>query len=378
MKKWVPLPGILLHRIRRKHMEKDIIWEEFFSENERYADIINSFLDSTTPHITKEDIKEMNTRTKVRHWLERFQGNRIFQEEVKYRDTLRKVIFHTNFLLLGIENQETIDYAMPLRNMSYDVAEYERQAKKIRHRNRSRKLKGSEYLYRFRKTDRLYPVITIVLYFGKEPWNGPTELCRMMDFSGIPQELRGLVQNYRIPVIDVRRYKDTSRFQTDVREVFEMIQNAEDREKIEELVTKNSRYQNMEEDAVMILSKYIGIQALWNRKKDYKKEDGKMDMCQGIKDWLAEEREKGMEQGRNQGLDEGQRRGRAEGRIEGEKINLVRLVCKKLEKQKTVEEISVELEEPAEQIMKIVSAAKRYEPEYDVEKIYEDWKRLGD
>lgn len=45
---------------------------------------------------------------------------------------VRKSAFGTNFAIIGIESQETIDYSLPLRNMSYDVGEYEKQAAKIR------------------------------------------------------------------------------------------------------------------------------------------------------------------------------------------------------------------------------------------------------
>ena len=37
-----------------------------------------------------------------------------------------------NFAIIGIENQELIDYSIPLRNMTYDVGEYEKQAAKLR------------------------------------------------------------------------------------------------------------------------------------------------------------------------------------------------------------------------------------------------------
>lgn len=37
-----------------------------------------------------------------------------------------------NFAIIGIENQEMFDYSIPLRNMSYDVGGYEKQAAKIR------------------------------------------------------------------------------------------------------------------------------------------------------------------------------------------------------------------------------------------------------
>ena len=63
-----------------------------------------------------------------------------------------------------------------------------------------------------------------------------------------------------------------------------------------------------------------------------------------------EEFEEGMEQGRVQILAE--------------------LVCSKLKKGKTPEEIADALEEPVENIQKICRIAERYAPEYPVEKVW--------
>ena len=51
--------------------------------------------------------------------------------------------------------------------------------------------------------------------------------------------------------------------------------------------------------------------------------------------------------------------GRAEGRTEGETIRLIRLVCIKLEKGKTMEQMADELEENMETIAKICSAIEK-------------------
>lgn len=61
---------------------------------------------------------------------------------------------------------------------------------------RLRKLKGlsaGEYLYGFGKDRRLYPVVTFVLYGGKEDWDGPESLHEMLDWTGIPETLRKYV-----------------------------------------------------------------------------------------------------------------------------------------------------------------------------------------
>jgi uncharacterized membrane protein len=68
----------------------------------------------------------------------------------------------------GIENQEEVHYLMPLRVMSYDVAEYERQASVIKKKVRKMKgIKKAEFLSGFLKENRLQPCVTLVLYYGQ-------------------------------------------------------------------------------------------------------------------------------------------------------------------------------------------------------------------
>ena len=64
--------------------------------------------------------------------------------------------------------------------------------------------------------------------------------------------------------------------------------------------------------------------------------------------------------------------GREEGRIQGENYKLISMVVRKLKKNKTEAVIAEELEESLEFIHQICNAAKKYAPEYDIEKIYRD------
>lgn len=81
--------------------------------------------------------------------------------------------------LIGIENQSTIDYDMPIRVSGYDYSSY-----------RSQIVKGS---------DR-YPVITLVLNFSNKEWNAPLSLSEVFDCS---KELDVCVSDYSIKVVNV-------------------------------------------------------------------------------------------------------------------------------------------------------------------------------
>ena len=68
--------------------------------------------------------------------------------------------------------------------------------------------------------------------------------------------------------------------------------------------------------------------------------------------------------------DEGRSEGLVQGQAKGEKLKLIEMTCKKLRKGKTPEEISEDLEEDMEVILRICNAANEYAPDYDAEKVY--------
>lgn len=270
-------------------MEKDDRMEDFFSDNERYADLINGLGCGGKQTVKKEDLQELDRHTGIRHVS--LKGKRKKKKSVKIRDLIRKTAFGVNFAVIGIENQEMIDYSMPLRNMVYEVGEYEQQAAKIRRdvRRNRHGLTTGEYLYGFTKESKLYPAVTLVLYYGEKDWDGATNLHEMLDFTDIPAEIRKMVQNYEIHIISIRDLKDTSMFRTDVKQVFDFIRFSNDPEKLRELVKTDKAFQEMEEDAYELAALYSNSEELMKKKDDYLRE-GKVDMCRAL-DLLIQEGE---------------------------------------------------------------------------------------
>ena len=88
-------------------------------------------------------------------------------------------------------------------------------------------------------------------------------------------------------------------------------------------------------------------------------EDGeRTGFAKGEKSGFAKGEESGFAKGEKTGLDKGR------------SLKLISLVCRKLQKNKTPEEIADALEEELDTIEKICKAAQAFAPEYDVEKIY--------
>ena len=78
---------------------------------------------------------------------------------------------------------------------------------------------------------------------------------------------------------------------------------------------------------------------------------------------------RGMEKGKKAGIKEGIKAGKKAGIKEGMSRYLVKNICKKLRRGKSIEIIAEELEEQVETIKKIYDIAINFAPDFDEEKI---------
>lgn len=118
-------------------------------------------------------------------------------------------------------------------------------------------------------------------------------------------------------------------FQTDIKQVFDFIKNANDKERLRELVQKDSNFSHLSEDTYDVIQKYGKVTGL--NKEKYRNEEGEINMCKAMDDWAKEEREIGLKEG----LREGYESGLQEGRLQERRLFIVRM----LEKNKSDEEI---------------------------------------
>lgn len=159
-------------------MGVDVEWQEFFHDNLRYTDIIKGIGCEGVQLVKDTDLQEADSKEKKKH-----------------RDLLRRVAMGVNFAIIGVENQEKVDY--------------------------------------------------------------------------------------KIYVVDIHRFKDTSVFQRDVRHVFDFIHYSKDKEKLAELVESNSYYQHMEDDAYNVVTKYTNSKELIS-KEEYMEDAGRHNVCKAI------------------------------------------------------------------------------------------------
>ena len=228
----------------------------------------------------------------------------------KYRDILKSAVIKQDekmsYVLLGIENQTDVHYAMPVRNAIYDALQYGRQVADIaaEHRRNKKDFTGKsngEYLSGFLKEDCIKPVITLVIHFGAEEWDGPLSLHEMMSVSDI--EILSFVENYRIHLIDPAKLTEEqlNKFSTSMREVIGYIKYSKNKDKLLEFL-RTDAHRSIEMNAARV------IKTITNTPIEVSEEEEEIEMCKAIEDLIAESEARGRA--------EGETRGEAKGMIE--------------------------------------------------------------
>lgn len=293
-------------------LKKDLYLKRYLSDKRRFADLINGFVADGRELLTAAELTGMGSQS---------ESTRTQQ----YRDRLYRAAFGVNFLVIGVEGQEKTHYLMPVRCMSYDSTEYERQTIKRRREVKLMKnVSSGEWLSGFRKQDRLKPCVTLVLYFG-EQWDGAKSLHELLDFTDIPEELRELVNDYRVHILEVQKLEDTSVFHTDVKQVFDAVRFSKDPEKLRELFLRDPAFRELDIEAYNVIVQYTRAGDLLTLREKHKKGET-VDMCQALTMIMEEERNIGMKEGEKVGMRKGKAAGLREGKCEGKATGILDLL----------------------------------------------------
>ena len=330
---------------------KDTRVKEFLSDNRRFADLCNFFIFGGQQKIAPEDLHEMDSVCALN--VPTDEG---YISLKKQRDLLKHVVIKCTkkctYAIIVIENQSEIHYAMPVRNMLYDVMNYTAQVEELRklHINNGDLKNSSEFLSGLTADDRLTPVITLTLYLGSKTWDGPRSIHDMLDRSY--SAILDFVADYKINLIQPGRIDDFSQFKTSLGEVLHVMKLLEDKQEMEKLLQTDPAFKRMDRETAEMISTYAGLKLESNLE-----EDDKVDMC---KAW-ADQRMEGVEEGRKQGM--------AEGLVSGELLNQIKMVVNKIKKGKTPEETVDALELKPDMVQKIYDIAGKMAPDYDVDEI---------
>lgn len=203
------------------------------------------------------------------------------------RDVIKKASFGAYFVLLAEENQDKVHYAMPVRNILYDALEYTEQVEALRkqHKERGDVLEGDAFLSGITKEDRLLPVITLTVYHGSKPWDGPRSLYDMLELdwgSEGAEALRAVLPDYRLNLVELKNMEHLERFCTSLQPIFTVLQYNKDKRKFHEyLENHREELRRMDDDSVRALLALLGEQKRLLKLLELPEDEGKEPMDVG-------------------------------------------------------------------------------------------------
>ena len=179
--------------------------------------------------------------------------------------------------ICGFENQTKIDKDMPFRIIGYDGASY-----------RSQLLSDNQ---------ERYPVMTLVLYFGRKRWKTPRSLYECLK---IPKEMEPYVSDYKINIFEIAYLSDeqVQMFKSDFRIVADYFVQ----------LRKNKEYQPSR-DEIRHVDELLKLMSVLTNDDRYVK---------------VQTNGKGKVKNMCEAMDRAEAKGRSEGRLEGELIGITK------------------------------------------------------
>lgn len=290
---------------------QDAATKQYMSEAAVFADAFNYLIYGGEQVIRPEDLTDMDT---TQYALPYDAAGRT-EAVQKYRDTLKTLAVKADgqctYLVLGIENQSNVHYAMPVRNMLYDALQYEKQVRELGKKHRKEHDAGTneEYLSGMKRDDRLIPVITLVINFGDKKWDGPLSLRDM--YMPQPEKIEALVPDYKVLLIDPMQMEDRdfARLNSSLREVLAYIRYQHDKQQMRRLITEDERFSRLERNAAMVLN------AVTHAGISIEPDSEVVNVCDAIQQMIND--------GITQGEKMGELRGEKQGRL-SEKLTIAR------------------------------------------------------
>ncbi|MDO4273997.1 MAG: Rpn family recombination-promoting nuclease/putative transposase [Eubacteriales bacterium] len=283
--------------------KNDIIMSRWLSHKGRFAGLFNGVLFKGAEVIRPGELEEIRGESDILI-VDKEGKDKAFK---RYRDVVMRWKRGLKFVILACENQGKTHYAMPVRNMLYDSVSYTEQIDQLWKEGwqNGNKVTAEEYLSHFKKDDVIFPVITLVFYYGSKPWDGSLDIHGMFpeELSLSSREiLEKYVPNYRINLVDVMRIKDVENFQKDLQLIFEMLKYKNKKNELVGYINGNKEFfQNIGVDT------YNAIRVLLNSEKQLKdipvggQGKGEIDMCKALDDLYEDAVERGMEKGIEKG-----------------------------------------------------------------------------
>ncbi len=268
----------------------------FIKDPRTFADVFNYLVYDGEEVIKPENLQELDSA----EVLAEFGKEGDVDTSERFRDVLKTCALMTDdrvvYMALGIEAQSSIDYGMPIRTYLYDALYYDRQAKHIRASHKKNGERGEVFTSGLHKGDKILPVITVVIYFGPEEWDGPRTLSEMYICND--DSIKEFLPEYKMNLIEPRQMKeeDFEKFNSWMGKVLKFMKAASSMDEMRKVVTEDDAYVRMDETAVNVIRQCAGVEIKTDTTAEV------IDMCKAWDDWFECGVKKGQEEGRATGI----------------------------------------------------------------------------
>jgi len=296
-----------------KMADKDAVTKEYMQDNEIFADAFNFYIYDGEQIIDPKKLRPLDTAAIALP----FGDNTGIRPIQKYRDVIKLLTAmtddHATYVVYGIEVQSKKHFAMPVRNMLYDALQYSGQVEKTARDHRKNKDKtdsSDEFLSGFYRTDKLIPVVTLVIYFGADKWDAPKSVYDM--FSVIDKRILKYTQDYRINLIEPAAIpdEDFAKLKTELSQVFKYIKYSSDMKRLSEIIEEDDAYKSISRRTANMINTVTNS----NIEIDNGKET--FNMCEAIEGIRNEGERIGIIKGERQGIIKGEIEGARKANIE--------------------------------------------------------------
>ena len=171
--------------------QPDLASNSLTSYADVFADIINAVVYGGKPVLLEQNLKPFYLNSAVEK-DGRLKG--------LYRDNCMEDVRNgIRYVIWGLENQYVPDRTTPFKSMGYTYTAYDRQIEEFLVRNKE--THNSAYVSQLHPDQKLVPVITLVLYYGKE--DIPEDICSMIRMPE-DEAVCKYIQNYSLNLIRLR------------------------------------------------------------------------------------------------------------------------------------------------------------------------------
>jgi hypothetical protein len=289
---------------------KDTSEKIFFADNANFAELFNKTLFVKHP-ISPDSLSDADTNISA-----------VFRDEStvtgmqRQQDVVKNMSDIANLFLLVAENQSDINYQMPLRVFEDTALHLRSQVSRLNMERKAsaEKLSGAEYTSGFKKTDKIKPLIVLVVYYGEKPWDGPRKLSDM--YEKYDEAFSDYMIDFKMNFLDVRRMTDEqlNTFSGEVKGVLGFTKKSADKEELLKFVSENNEvFSDLSQEAADMITAVTNMDDVRELFDNSRTEEGGYNMCKALEDLKRD----CLNEGRAEGRAEGEAKGKAEGKAEG-------------------------------------------------------------